>query len=110
MSRMRVSAFSLRRCALRTAIHSSRETILCGCMVFSLTVLPVVRALQLRHVELPHAEHRLHDALRAGRVLVLQPLAENRRDDLPRHAELVLQPATALDLAAGRKLVPQLVD
>src|SRR5262245_1936578 len=32
-SRMRVSAFSLRRCALRAAIHSSCETILCGCML-----------------------------------------------------------------------------
>src|SRR5581483_4914058 len=68
---------------------------------------PFIRPFQLRHIELLHAEHRLHDALRACRVLVLQALAEDRRDDLPGHAELVLEPAAALDLATGSELVPK---
>src|ERR1700733_43281 len=42
-SRALVNAFSSARCALRAAIHSSWETILCGCIVCSSSPSPRVR-------------------------------------------------------------------
>jgi len=52
----------------------------------------------------------LHGALGTLRILVAEQLAENRGDDLPGEAELVLQPAAAIGAAAGGKFVPKIVD
>jgi two-component system response regulator (stage 0 sporulation protein F) len=68
-------------------------------------------ALQRSDVDLDHRHHRLEGPLRPARVGVGQQLGEPSRHDLPREAELVLEPA-ALDrlTAVGGERVPQAVD
>src|SRR5262245_35046147 len=53
-------------------------------MNISWILCSIIRVLQRRDVDLAHAQHGLHDALRFRRVLVLQQLAQDRRNDLPR--------------------------
>src|SRR5207253_9115318 len=71
--------------------------------------MPLRGPLQSRDVDLLHREHGLHDALALLRILVHKQLAEDRREDLPGEAELVLEPS-ALDLLAARgKLLPVVI-
>src|SRR5436190_9028001 len=61
-------------------------------------------------VELHHLHHRLHDPPGFLGVLVADQLHEHGRDDLPRHAELVGEPAAGDLLAAVRgQLAPVIV-
>src|SRR6185436_12053339 len=66
--------------------------------------------LELRDIELRHLKHRVHDPPCFGWILVAQKLAEDTRHDLPRHSELVRQPAAPTLLAAGGQLLPVAVD
>src|SRR5438876_1565899 len=62
-------------------------------------------------VELLHLEHRLHGGFRVAGLGVAQHLAEHLRNDLPRNAESVLQPAAGSFLAAAfRELGPVPID
>ena len=71
----------------------------------------VGRRFERRDVELLHAEHRLHGAVGAGRVGVVEEGLPALRHDLPGEAELVLQPtALALLAAVGGEGVPVVVD
>src|SRR2546423_137949 len=70
---------------------------------------PVVGLLQALDVELLHLHHRLHDPGRLFRILVPQELAQHGGHDLPRHAELVLEPAALVLRSAAGQLLPQLV-
>src|SRR5947209_6889009 len=66
---------------------------------------------ELLDVELRHLEHRLGRALRGLAIRALHVLHELARDDLPRQAEAVLQPAADAGLSpAGDEGVPVLVD
>jgi len=70
-----------------------------------------IGSLELRDVELRHLEHRLHRALRAVAVRALEHLVELLRDDLPRQAEAILEPAARAGLAAAvDESVPVAVD
>ena len=51
------------------------------------------RRFELVDLDLPHLQHRGHDPLGLLLVRIGEQLDEHLRDDLPRHAELVLQPA-----------------
>src|SRR4051812_41114926 len=66
-------------------------------------VLALIRALQAFNIELDHAEHRLHGALRAGGIRTTEIFWQRSRHDLPRHAVTVLQPATLVGFAAVRE-------
>src|SRR5690242_53098 len=71
----------------------------------------VARLLQRGDVELAHLQHRRHDALRPRGIGVARELDHLARHDLPRDAELVLQPAAVAGLAAvDGELRPQRVD
>src|ERR1700730_12142454 len=70
----------------------------------------VVGLLQFLDVELDHFEHGVHHAFRLICVLVLQQLTQNSRDDLPRHPELVPEPAALLRFPAPGELSPQVID
>src|SRR5437868_4473759 len=61
-------------------------------------------------IELDHLQHRLHDALRLGRIGVAEQFRQYPRHDLPGDAEAILQPAAPLDGAADRKPIPKPVD
>src|SRR5205807_4375387 len=66
---------------------------------------------ELLDVDLRHLEHRLGRALRGLAIRALHVLDELSRDDLPRQAEAVLQPAADAGLSpAGDEGVPVLVD
>src|SRR5262249_15370610 len=67
-------------------------------------------SLQGCNVELVHLQHGIHDSLCFLNILVLQKLAQNRGYDLPRHPELVFEPAALVFLPARGELLPQLVD
>ena len=54
----------------------------------------IVRSFQCRHVELDHLHHRFHHSLYLLLVLAADELHETSRDDLPRDAELIGDPAT----------------
>src|SRR4029079_17019736 len=71
-----------------------------------------IRALQRSDVELLHLQESLHDPSGLVGIRVLDQLGEDGRHDLPRHAELVLEPAALLRVlvAAGAELLPVLVD
>src|SRR5881394_419656 len=69
----------------------------------------VVGLLQAVDVELLHLHHGLHDPVRLFRILVSQELAEHGGNDLPRDAELVLEPAALVFGSTGGQLLPQLV-
>src|SRR5438552_10163442 len=69
----------------------------------------LVGVLQSFDADLPHLEHRRHDAFRFFGVLVLQHLAQDGRNDLPRHTEPVLEPPALYFLAARRELRPEVV-
>src|SRR6266542_4656596 len=72
---------------------------------------PVRRLLEAGDVDLPHPEHGLHGSAGPLRILVAEQLAQPVRDDLPREAVLVLQPAAhALLATIRRELRPQSVD
>src|SRR5262245_33119581 len=77
-----------------------------------LALLAGVCLLEPRDVELLHLQQFLHHALRLARILVLEHPGELRRDDLPRDAVAVLQPAALLRLgvSALREFVPVVVD
>src|SRR4029078_10994835 len=61
--------------------------------MYASALLPARRRLHRSDVDLPHLEHRGHGALGACLVGVGEQLHEPRRDDLPREAEAVLDPA-----------------
>jgi hypothetical protein len=69
-----------------------------------------LRPFQRRQVDLAHLQHRLHDALRLVGIFVHQHLRQRFRDDLPREAELVLEPTAGSLFAALGKLAPEVVD
>src|SRR5207245_1816257 len=64
---------------------------------------------QLGDVDLFHLQHRRHDPLRLLGVFVLQHLAQDRGNHLPRQAEFVLEPPALDFLAAGGELLPEMV-
>src|ERR1700720_1175692 len=70
----------------------------------------LVGALEPGDVDLLHLHHRPHDGLRFRGVVIPKQTPQGSGDDLPRYAELVLEPAAALLLAAGGELLPQRVD
>jgi hypothetical protein len=69
-----------------------------------------VSSLQGWKIDLPHREHCLPDTRRTVRVRILQQLPESPRDDLPRQAEAVLEPAALPRLAAFGEPSPQVVN
>src|SRR2546422_8170032 len=79
-------------------------------MVVSLLGCRLLGALQAFNVDPLHLHHRLHDALRYCGIWIAQELRQRGRNDLPRQAELVLEPAAHLLLSAGGELLPLLVD
>src|SRR5216684_421295 len=79
-------------------------------MVVSLLGCRLLGPLEAFDVDLLHLHHRLHDALRDCGIGIAQELRQSGRNDLPRQAELVLEPAAHLLLSAGGELLPQLVD
>src|SRR5437773_6807282 len=79
-------------------------------MVVSLPGCRLLGPLQALDVELLHLHHRLHDALRYCGIGIAEELRQRGRNDLPRQAELVLEPAAHLLLSAGGELLPLLVD
>src|SRR5690606_22414348 len=66
--------------------------------------------LKLPDVELAHLQHGLHGGLRLLLVFRLQQVAQDARDDLPREANLVLEPATWAGFALLGKLCPEFID
>src|SRR2546422_245685 len=56
-----------------------------------------------------HLQHRRHDPFRLFAVLVLQHLAQDSRNDLPRHTESVFEPPALHLLAARGELLPKVV-
>jgi transposase-like protein len=58
-------------------------------------------------VDLDHLQHRLGDPSSPRRILVLDELAEHRRNDLPEHAVAVLQPPALLGGPALGQSVPE---
>src|SRR5713226_5095792 len=79
-------------------------------MVVSLLGCRLLGPLEAFDVDLLHLHHRLHDALRDCGIGIAQELRQSGRNDLPRQAELVLDPAAHLLLSAGGELLPQLVE
>ena len=73
---------------------------------------PVKGLLQCGEVDFFHEQHGCHHAIRFGRVAGGHHLAHGSRNDLPRRAVLVFQPAALLCLrvAASRQLAPVKVD
>src|SRR5207248_9404578 len=71
---------------------------------------PLVRLAEWLHLDLPHLHHRPHDALRLLRIGIADQLLQQRGDDLPGDAVLVLEPAARAFLASFGPLLPQLVD
>ena len=69
----------------------------------------VVRATQLRDVQLAHAQHRLHRGLGLRGVRVADELHEDAGHDLPGEAVPVLQPATWPLLTTCGQRGPQVV-
>src|SRR5690554_5665647 len=66
---------------------------------------------QLRDVQLAHAQHGLHGALRARRVRVAAEFVERRGDYLPGDAEAVPEPAAHRLLASALlQALPVVVD
>src|SRR2546422_11751005 len=71
----------------------------------------LVGRLERRDVELAHLEQRLHDLPGVPGFGVSHHLAERARNDLPRHAEAILEPATAsLFTAIRREPLPDVVE
>src|SRR5215208_6815187 len=68
------------------------------------------RPLERSDVDLLHLEHRGHHTLRLLAVGVAEQLGQALRDDLPREAEPVLEPAARALFAALRQLAPVRVD
>src|SRR5258706_11035267 len=56
-------------------------------------LLPAMRPLQLRNVDLGHLHHGSHHALRFRWIRVFQQLNQHARSDLPGQSEFVLEPA-----------------
>src|SRR5215469_1188231 len=65
--------------------------------------------LESGYIELLHLEHGPHHSLRSWRVLILQQLGQNGRNDLPGDAVLVFQPATLDLFSALFELLPIIV-
>src|SRR5687768_764026 len=67
--------------------------------------------LELGHLDLAHLEHRFHRSPSLLLVRILDHLVELARDDLPRQAESVLEPAARAGLPTVRgKRFPQSID
>ena len=72
--------------------------------------LPLIRVFQRFDVDLLHLEHCVHHAFGFFRILVVQHVDQNRRNDLPRHAEFVLEPAARGFFAAiGGEFLPKII-
>src|SRR6516165_8786900 len=50
------------------------------------SLLALIRFLQFLDLDLAHLKHGLHHALRLRVVLIIQPVAKHRRNDLPENA------------------------
>src|SRR5438477_12546278 len=61
-------------------------------------------------VELAHFEHSVRGALRLVPVGIRHHLAKHCRDDLPRHAVAIFEPAAGLGLPAGEQRIPVTVE
>src|SRR5215217_6218315 len=73
--------------------------------------LAFIGALQAIDIELDHAEHRLHGALRPGGIGAAEIFWQRGRHDLPRYAVTVLQPAAVFGFAAIRQqCIPEPID
>src|SRR6266566_3980265 len=69
-----------------------------------------VRPLEGGEVELAHLQQGLHDFCRVSGFRVAHHLPQYRGDNLPRHAEAILEPATRSVLSAFRQPCPQCID
>src|SRR5499427_7753100 len=69
-----------------------------------------LRPSQGRDVDLAHLQHRAHDPLRRFGISVHQHLGQRSREDLPREAELVLEPAAVALFTVLCQRAPEVVD
>src|SRR5258708_6440608 len=69
-----------------------------------------LRPSQGRDIDLAHLQHRAHDPLRRFGISVRQHLRHGLRDDLPREAELVLEPPAGALFPVLCQLAPEVVD
>src|SRR5215203_6052178 len=74
------------------------QTPLSGLQLFFSYLFFLVRFPQSHYVELTHLKQRLHDSVRFLSILVLQHLAQNDGNDLPRESIFVLEPTALLCL------------
>src|SRR5450759_5421805 len=76
-----------------------------------LSGLAIERPTQRGDVDLAHGQHGLHGSSGALRVGIAQHLAHLARDNLPRHAVAILQPAAPPSRSTGiGQRVPEAVD
>src|SRR5471030_914898 len=75
----------------------------------ALLSLAPISPLESRDIELDHAHHCAHDPRRLLRIRVLKHFSEHHGHDLPRHTELVFNPAALLRLAAFAEPDPQFI-
>src|SRR3954447_17989250 len=110
MKRILASLLSLRRRRRRWKAESAIASVEGGYRSRRSGGNAVRRALQRRHVELAHAEHRLHGPASSLRVRIGEELVQPGRRDLPREAVAVLAPAARTLLASVGELLPVVVD
>src|SRR5689334_3553928 len=99
------SFWSAARCSAATPARYS--SIVVG---FAAMLLSRGCPLESGDVDLHHLQQGVHHALRLRGVFVLEQTEQGSGDDLPRHAELVCQPAALHFYPTGRELLPILVD
>ena len=91
------------------ALDNPRSSAFIGGLASRILML-LVGLFQFLDVDLVHLKHGLHDALGFLRVFVAQHFTKSGGDDLPGEAVFVFEPAASGFLAAGGKLLPQLID
>src|SRR5207247_4724284 len=69
-----------------------------------------VRLLEVGEVELAHLQPGLQDFCRVSGFRVAHHLPQRRGDNLPRHAEAILEPATRSVFSTFRQPCPQCID
>jgi len=75
-----------------------------------LSLLALTSFLQSLDLDLAHLKYGLHHALRLRVVLIIQHVAEHRRNDLPGNAELIFEPAASSFLAVRSEPFPMVID